>query len=308
MAVPHVAGLGPQWEMQFNLGRLGVTSAAPPFNVGPFQPLVSNSPQAPFTGAGATGVNPTQRGVPLMDQYRLWREDPATSRRYDNPIPGDLNAYLNSLSPRDRARQAELFLRQPISTVDPASYAGRIPSRAQVIEAAARQNNLDPALLAGFLLAEQRDQSANEDAKDYVGATRGVNTSIGLGQVVISTARRNDLFRDLLSPGTRGALSDTQTARLLASDEFNIFAAARYIRQVADEGSRLGSTAVPGTRNTYPGLDLGAYRGHSSTWPRDNIRALGSEYTSRAWDDNLSQGWGNFVLSAYDDVRASRVF
>ncbi|NMO15077.1 hypothetical protein HPC49_08200 [Pyxidicoccus fallax] len=308
MVTPHVARLGAQWEMQFNLGRMGVTSAAPPFNVGPFRPLVSNNPEAPFTGAGASGVNPTQRGVPLTDQFQLWREDPATTQRYSNPIPGDLSAYLNSLSPTDRSRQAELFLRQPISTVDPASYAGRIPSRAQVIEAAARHNNIEPELLAGFLLAEQRDQSANEDAKDYVGATRGANTSVGLGQVVISTARRNDLFQDLLSPGTRGALSDTDTARLLASDEYNIFAAARYIRQVADEGSRLGATAVPGTRSTYPDLDLGAYRRHSSSWPRDNIRALGSEYTSRAWDDRLSTGWGNFVLSAYDDVRASGVF
>ena len=308
MTEPHVARLGPPAELQFNLGRLGVTSAAPPFDVGPYQPLVSNNPEAPFTGGGATGVNPTQRGVSVVDQFQLYREDPATTQRYDNPIPGDLNAYLDSLSPADRTRQAELFLRQPISTVDPASYAGSIPSRAQVIEAAARQNNLDPSLLAGFLLAEQRDQSANEDAKDYVGATWGTNTSVGLGQVVISTARRNDLFQDLLSPATRGALTDADTARLLASDEFNIFAAARYIRQVADEGARLPESAVPGTRSTYPELDLGAYAGHSSTWPRDNIRALGSEYTSRAWDDRLSQGWGNFVLSAYDDVQASGVF
>ena len=85
-------------------------------------------------------------------------------------------------------------------------------------------------MLSAFILAEQRDQSRNEDAKDLIAATsfKRANTSIGLGQVVVSTARRNDLFADLLSKPTRTSLSHEQIARLLASDEFNIFAVAKY--------------------------------------------------------------------------------
>jgi hypothetical protein len=52
-------------------------------------------------------------------------------------------------------------------------------------------------------------------------------------------------------------------------------------------------------------MDLAAYANDSSTWPEDNIRALGSEYTSRAWDDRLSPGWGEFVFQAVVDCRAS---
>ena len=51
-----------------------------------------------------------------------------------------------------------------------------------------------------------------------------------------------------------------------------------------------------------------AFANNSSTWQDDNIRALASEYTSRAWDDALSEGWGYFVFEAYKDVRASGVF
>ncbi len=40
-----------------------------------------------------------------------------------------------------------------------------------------------------------------------------------------------------------------------------------------------------------------------------NIFAVArSEYTSRPWDDSLFTGWGEFVLAAYEDVRASGVF
>jgi len=47
------------------------------------------------------------------------------------------------------------------------------------------------------------------------------------------------LFSDLLSPGTRGRLAHDQIARLLDSDEFNIFAVAKYIRQVANAATVL---------------------------------------------------------------------
>jgi hypothetical protein len=193
---------------------------------------------------------------------------------------------------------------------DSYEYGRQIPSRDQVIRAAARTHNLHPELLAAFLLAEQRDQSKNEDAKDYLGATSLLqgNTSIGLGQVVVSTAKNNDLFADLLSSETRKGLDHKEIAERLASDEFNIFASARYIRKVANDGSKISIAKLPNTQKEFPGIDMAAYAANSSTWPDDNIRALASEYTSKAWDDSVSGGWAYFVFEAYQDVKASGVF
>jgi hypothetical protein len=275
---------------------------------------------------GATGVIPATRYVgtfattpgvpqiPLDDQALLAAGHKGTIATYSNPIKG-LSSYLGGLSGTQRAQQAELLLRRPIASVEAASYGGALPSRAQVIKAAATAHNLHGSLVAGFVLAEQRDQTQAEDAKDYQGATSFLqgNTSIGLGQVVVSTARRRDLFADLVTAQTRSTygLNTTSgpghqsTAQLLASDEYNIFAVARYIRQVADQGSRLSLAALPDTAAEYPGLDLPAYARNSSTWPPDNIRALGSEYTSTAWDDSLVPAWGEFVYQAYLDVSAT---
>ena len=172
-------------------------------------------------------------------------------------------------------------------------------------------HKLHPQMLAAFLLAEQRDQSRNEDAAEYLGATSLIkkgNTSIGLGQVVVRTAEREDLFADLLSKTTRASLTHNDIAKLLASEEYNIFAVARYIRHVADAGAKISIATLPDTQATFPAIDMATYAGDSSTWPDDNIRALGSEYTSRPWDDVLVPGWADFVFEAYLDVIASGVF
>jgi hypothetical protein len=136
----------------------------------------------------------------------------------------------------------------------------------------------------------------------------GKNFSIGLGQVVVSTAKNNDLFAGLLSPALRGSLDQDKIAALLASDEFNIFAVARYIRKVADDGSKKAIASLPATQAEYPNINMAAYARNSSTWPDDNIRALGSEYTSKPWDDGLVPDWGESVFEAYKDVKASGVF
>lgn len=315
LAAPHVNSLGRDWQVQYNLARLGVTGAGARFDRAPFQDLVSGDPTAAFTGVGATGANPSSLSISPGDQFNLWRNDPATVRRYTNPL-GNLQAYLDGLTPAQRTRQAELLLRQPISTTMPESYAGRLPSRADVIRAAAARYNLEPELVAAVILAEQRDQTRNEDAKDYTGATSlaSANTSIGLGQVVISTARRGDLFSDLISDGSRRELSHDDIAGLLADDTANIFAVAKYIRSVADAAAAAPPEVRARFEGYFPGIDFGRFRGHSSTWPIQNVRALGSEYTSAPWDRRPgntfvdSPPWGRFVGEAYRDVQASRVF
>ena len=117
-------------------------------------------------------------------------------------------------------------------------------------------------MVAAIILAEQRDQSQAEDAGDYQGATslKQGNTSIGLGQVVVSTTRREDLFADLIGDPTRRDLGLSSmsgpghgtTARLLASDEYNIFTITRYIRKVADLGATKSLATMP-IRVVLPG-------------------------------------------------------
>jgi len=137
-----------------------------------------------------------------------------------------------------------MLVYQPVFSVEEGSYGGALPARQQIIAAAAEQHNLEPELVTAFILAEQRDQSALESAVEYVSAVSIVqhNGSIGLGQVTIQTAQDYDLFADLLSEETRQNLSHKDVARLLASDEINVFATARYIRIVADQGASTNIT------------------------------------------------------------------
>jgi hypothetical protein len=202
------------------------------------------------------------------------------------------------------------LLQRKIHSIFPYSYTGILPSRADILKVAGLQFRLEPALIAAFVLAEQRDQSRNEDTKDYVAATSvfKANTSIGLGQIVISTARNNDLFSDLLPKGAGKSLSHEYMALLLTSDEFNIMGVAKYIRLVANEGSKLKLDSLPQTKASFPALEFKKYADHSSRWPDDNIRALASEYTSKAWDDRLSEGWAYFVYEAYRDIKTAGVF
>ncbi len=269
--------------------------------------LKTASANQPFTGSGSTGIDPKTLSINNIDKALLAIKDTSALTKYGNPIPGSLSAYLATLTADERKAQASALLHRPIISLYEHSYYGPIPSRVNLIKVAARTYNLEPALVAAFVLAEQRDQSKNEDAKDFTAATSMFegNTSVGLGQVVVSTARRHDLFDGLLSPGATKTLSHDELAILLTSDDFNIFAVAKYIRLVADAASTLAISTLPNTQAAFPGINLPVYKNNSSTWPDDNIRALASEYTSRAWDDRVSPGWGYFVFQAYLDMKAS---
>ncbi|MFD0346207.1 hypothetical protein ACFQ0M_09245 [Kitasatospora aburaviensis] len=236
---------------------------------------------------------------------------------WSNPVKGDLTgpgSWLEGLGAADRKGQAELLLRQPIATRYRGAYAGALPTRAEVIRSAARAHRLSPELVAGIILAEQRDQSKREDAVDYQSTMwTGRTSSIGLGQVEVKTAREKNLFADQVSRSMQTWLAgNTETsnqaiAGLLASDEFNVFAVARYLRLVADAGARQSAASLPRTAAEFPGLDFARFAADASTWTEDHVWLIGSEYTSSPWDDTLNP-WGQFVLEAYRDVKAAGVF
>ena len=66
------------------------------------------------------------------------------------------------------------------------------------------------------------------------------------------------------------------------------------------------AATLPDTVAAFPGIDFAAYGRDGSAWPPDNVAALGSEYTSRAWDDRVT-AWGNFVREAWNDMNAAGI-
>lgn len=280
----------------------GSAGCAPPANS-----FTGRTATSPFSGVGATGINATTRSIPLADQAAMAVGDEAVRSRYENPLFG-LGSWLEAIGPERRLGQAQQLVCQPVSTIMGYAYRNEPPSRSLVMSAAGRVHRIEPALVGAIILAEQRDQTANEDAAEYGAAVSilGSNTSIGLGQVVVSTARRHDLFRDFGISAS--AIPSRFVASLLASDDVNIFASAKYIRLVADMASRLPRSSQSAILEHFPGLNMAAYAGHSSTWPFDNVRALGMEYTSRPWDNSMmSAGWGDFVAMGYETLKSGSV-
>jgi hypothetical protein len=264
------------------------------------------------------GTSPAAQEA-AISQAKYTRK-PGFEMLYDwtDPIKSDLtgpSGYLGTLSSADRIGQAKLVLQQDIATSNRGAYGASLPSRLQVIRAAATTHRLEPELIGAIILAEQRDQSKREDASDFQGAVMAKHgTSIGLGQVEVATARNQNLFADLISPSMQTWLkgkTDATTvsiAELLASDEFNIFAVARFLRGLANDGSTHNINTLPNTKAWTGPIDMALYAQHSSTWTEDHIKLIGSEYTTKPWDDVCSEGWGEFVLEAYHDVKAASVF
>ena len=272
------------------------------FDLPPFaRPIQVTHPALEFTGSGATGISPRSLRIPAMTQLAMLTDDVLNRdtiiQMYRNP-GGGANLGLE----RDLA-QTRVLVGQAINSCVPFSYRG-LPSRWAVFAAAAMVYNLEPKLIAAVVLTEQRDQSQNEDAADYTAATSLLqhNSSVGLGQVLITTARKCDLFSELLPVDFRKRLSHNQIALLLTSDEFNIFAVAKYIRRVANLGARASPQKLRHTLKRLPGLDLKAYRKNSRDWPAANIVALGGEYTTKPWDDKVFYIWGSDIEATYSHL------
>jgi hypothetical protein len=341
MSSEPLFNLGPENQMIVFGKKFESAMGASPTPPSSSASLVSTDPSAPFTGVGATGLSPEKSPMSLYEMWKMrsqykeavekygkdWKNITTYDKKtgmemlYDwsNPIKGGLvgpASYLSGLTPEQRKGQAELLLSQPISTKSPAAYGNTLPSRAQLIRTAAKQNQLEPELVTAIILAEQRDQSKREDAADYQSATMGGSSgaSIGLGQVTVKTASEKNLFADVTSTSlqkmlaTKTKFANNMIASMLASDDFNIYAVARYIRVVADIGAKKDINSLPSTKTWVGSIDLRLYGLHSSQWTEGHIKLIGSEYTSKPFDDKLVLDWGNFVFEAYKDVKATGIF
>lgn len=302
------------YELQYSLRQDGLVHQTPTAistNLQQAYSVLSTSKSnGPFSGSGASGIDQKTIGISLLDKALLAIKDSETLLRYSNPLTKNLYSYLPSLTPEQRRAQAIVLLNRPIVSLYQHSYQETLPSRASIINVAARKYRLEGSLIAAFILAEQRDQSKLEDAAEYIAASSILekDTSIGLGQVKISTVRKLDLFNGLLPFTNREVLGTKDIADLLTSDDFNIFSTAKYIRYLADMAMRVPEIKILGSLTHFPETDQSKFQHHSSLWPDGNIKILASEYTSIPWDNKIYPNWANFVFEAYKDVKNSRIF
>ncbi len=295
----HAVGyLDQKWSTQLRLFEFGLPLDNP--NDGPTgEPIAEDSPLGMWGGSGITGVYPGDREtIPLADKINLLRGDVQTRGKYDDVLirrPG----HLTGRPDYSKSDFITSFLNQPAATREKDAYCGQVPDRGTLIRMAACQNGIHPNILAGFLLAEQQDQTANEDRADFQGG-RGIlgfgsNTSIGIAQIQMSNAMASsgNVFSDLV-PDYLPRAKRANTAEMLASDEYAIFAAARFIRNLANSGAEIwDSPELAETRARFP--DVSADRLRGNRWNAQTVVLLGSEYTSTPWDNNIHPIWGGVV-------------
>lgn len=141
--------------------------------------------------------------------------------------------------------------------------------RIKYIQKYSKKYGVDPKLVAAVILSEQRDQSKAEDVTDFVGGIFGFNTSVGLGQIKVVTAR--ELFPDEFRN-----VPDAYVTIKLSEDEFNIQAIAKYLDILNKEGK--------------------------ATLKRDpNVSEMGSRYTSSTFSS--ASHWGHFVRNCYFEIK-----
>ena len=106
-----------------------------------------------------------------------------------------------------------------------------------IIKEAAKEFNADPLFLASIIFSEQMDFVSesyvhNEGVADAAGALMGRNTSVGLGQVRITTFIK--LWDEYNGAKTKD-MPYRRIAELLQDPRINIRTAAKLVRQLTDE-------------------------------------------------------------------------
>lgn len=101
-----------------------------------------------------------------------------------------------------------------------------------MIAGAADKIGVDSALLATIIETELRNLDPGELERDVVSALAGENTSIGLGQVLVSTAEEIEKEdpADLMPDFVAGDTARTERVRRLAADDWSILYAGSYLK------------------------------------------------------------------------------
>ncbi|MFO0702639.1 MAG: hypothetical protein U0514_02050 [Candidatus Andersenbacteria bacterium] len=100
-----------------------------------------------------------------------------------------------------------------------------------LVKGAAASFGIQPQLLAYVAEQEQRHLDEGEDQRDVLGALAGEDTSVGLAQIKVSTAReveKNDQRGLFPAPATTD-VAVTERVRRLAADDWNLLYAVAYL-------------------------------------------------------------------------------
>jgi len=172
------------------------------------------------------------------------------------------------------------------------------------IRDSSQRNRLKPELVAAIIAAEQSDLNLDDIFFDVASAKRGRSSSIGLGQVIVDTA----IEHNLVNSSSRSTVIER-----LQEPEWNIEATAKYIRIIADMASEkigpfYGSSAWG---PSYSNVDLRTLKLDGNEWDYKNdatVILIGSEYTSKPWDNRIMFDWGLTVLKFYREIESNNVF
>ncbi len=101
-----------------------------------------------------------------------------------------------------------------------------------MIAGAANRLQVDPVVLATIIESELRNLDPGELDRDVVSALAGENTSIGIAQVLVSTAEEIEKEdpADLMPDYSTGDKARTERIRRLAADDWSILYAANYLK------------------------------------------------------------------------------
>ncbi len=162
------------------------------------------------------------------------------------------------------------------------------------IKSSAIKNRLRPELVAAIIATEQYYLGWSDVLGDAPRARRGHDSSIGLGQIRISTAIQHNLV---------DSSDREEIIKRLMDPERNIEATARYIRIVAD--------MAEGSKSYNPGVNFALYKHHGDEWDYNNpytVILIGSEYNSTPWDSYYTDWWGEQVLRNFRSIEKGRYF
>lgn len=123
-------------------------------------------------------------------------------------------------------KKKDLIYLDELARIEKKEIIGRLTPLREIIRKAARENSVDPILLMSVLVDEV-SRMAPDDWLDLLGKYGIRDTSVGLAQVKISTAR--ELIRKGYYKG-KSDISDKKLYNLLSDDKESVKFAAAYLR------------------------------------------------------------------------------
>lgn len=155
----------------------------------------------------------------------------------------------------------------------------------EIIERAARANNLPPELVGAIVAYEAIDLNGYDWSGDAISTlVFGGNHSVGIGQVQVGTVEK-------LHPEMKGR----KAAWFAFQPENSIFLCAEYLRLLIQMSQELPYSSIAYNASD---INLARYTGDAASWSPDMIEMLAYSYTQKPWLVDASQNTGkaSFII------------